>query len=424
MSAAAARPSGSQAAGSSALPGVRTFGSPRFRLLVAALLAGFGVLANIVFLIILDNPIRPWGEDFEAYYFAAQRVAEGLSPYTSDQLASPVDAVCPGCYLYPPLLAQLLVPVTALPLGVAVTGWFALNSVLAYAAVWLALSIGGAARSMERALWSLVAVTFYFPVFQSNWLGNVSTFTGLLAVLVAAGGTVAGLAVTAGLLLKLTPAAWAPAVLVGSRSSRLALLISLSVVLGVFVLLAPAGWLDYPAVLRNLLAGSGEVDWNLGWAVLAQEAGLSDPVATLARASSMALAVAALAASAWVARRAAGMPAAAVLGTATLLLLPGTFWYHYLAVLLPLAALAWPRAGRSARAILLLSAAVVSITGIVFEPLLAQLGAAGVLVTATRVLWPGAFVHDRRPSDGGGERRPPGVRLERTKRTRGRNQAS
>ncbi len=370
------------------LPGLRTFESPRFRLLVAALLAGFGVLANIVFLIVLDNPVRPWGEDFEAYYFAAERVAEGLSPYTAQQLASPVDAVCPGCYLYPPFLAQLLVPVTTVSLGTAVAGWFVILSVLAYTMVWLAASVGGAARSIERALWTLVAVTFFFPVFQSNWLGNVSTLTGLMIVLVAMGGTVAGLAVTAGLVLKLTPGAWAPAVLVASRSSRLSLLASLAVVAGVAFALAPDAWLDYPSVLRNLLSGSGEVDWNLGWAAMAREAGLGEMAETAARLASMAVAISALIASVWVALRPGGMPAAAVLGTVTMLLLPGTFWYHYLAVLLPLAAMSWPRADGATRAILLLSAGVVSVTGIVFMPLVTLLGAFGVLVTAGWVLWP------------------------------------
>jgi hypothetical protein len=58
--------------------------------------------------------------------------------------------------------------------------------------------------------------------------------------------------------------------------------------------------------------------------------------------------------AAWLmARRAHVVPVAVTLGTVAMLLLPAAIWYHYLAVLLPLATVAWCRARPRTRALLL-----------------------------------------------------------------------
>ena len=62
------------------------------------------------------------------------------------------------------------------------------------------------------------------------------------------------------------------------------------------------------------------------------------------------------------------MPAAALLGTVAMLTIPGTLWFHYLAVLLPFAAMAWPRTGSTVRGLLLASAVLVSIAPYLGEP--------------------------------------------------------
>ena len=341
-----------------------------------------------LFLVLLSSSGRPWGEDFEAYYRAAERMAAGASPYTAAQISGPVDAVCPGCYLYPPFLAQVLVPFTWLPYEVAMAAWFALMYVGAYLATWIAGSIGGAQPSLERVLWTLAAVAFFFPVFQSNWLGNISSLIALLAILVAIGRATAGVGGSVGILVKLAPMAWWPAVFAAGRRSGLALVGSFLLLFGVSFVLAPDAWLEFPTVLRNLLVGSGDVHWNLSWSVLAREAQLGTVAEMALRLSSVALAIAALATSAWVARYPGGLPAAVALATVTMLLLPDTLWYHYLAVLLPLAAMAWPRGAGAVRAALVLALAAVSVAGVVFSPLATLVGSGSVVAMSAWVLLP------------------------------------
>ena len=93
--------------------------------------------------------------------------------------------------------------------------------------------------------------------------------------------------------------------------------------------------------------------------------------------------------SIWLARQRGCMPAAALLGTVAMLIIPGTLWFHYLAVLLPFAAMAWPRAGAGIRGLLLTSADLVGIAPYLDEPpLLVYLGSALMLTAAGWVLWP------------------------------------
>ena len=222
-------------------------------------------------------------------------------------------------------------------------------------------------RSPERALWTIVAVSLFLPMFQSNWLGNISTLVALGVTLTAFGGVIAGGVVAVGLLVKLTPGAFAPAAFFAGRSSRLSLVGTLAVLGGLLFVLAPDAWLDYPAVLRNLVAGSGDVHWNLAPAVVAEQAGLGAGVVGIIRVGAIVVAGVALVLSVWLARMPGGMPAATVAGTVTMLLLPGTLWYHYLAVLLPLAVMAWPRAGSRVRVAIVIAIAAVSAAGLILD---------------------------------------------------------
>ena len=60
-----------------------------------------------------------------------------------------------------------------------------------------------------------------------------------------------------------------------------------------------------------------------------------------------------------------------------MLLLPAATWYHYLAALLPVAALAWPAAGTRARLSLLAAAALITV-GVAALPL-ATVGAVALV---------------------------------------------
>jgi hypothetical protein len=58
--------------------------------------------------------------DFNVYYHAAREIVAGHDPY-DDSLTEWTP------YLYPPLLAELLIPIASLPLGIASYFWFVIN---------------------------------------------------------------------------------------------------------------------------------------------------------------------------------------------------------------------------------------------------------------------------------------------------------
>ena len=90
----------------------------------------------------------------------------------------------------------------------------------------------------------------------------------------------------------------------------------------------------------------------------------------------------AIVASVWLALQRRGAPAAALMGTIAMLVIPGTMWNHYFVVLVPFAAMAWPSGGPWLRVGLLAGAAAM-VPGFVLTPL----GFAGALLMATLAAW-------------------------------------
>ena len=379
-------PGGAPLATVLSLPGLRTVRSPGFRRLVAATLCLTGAVVLALLLVHqASDPAGQYGIDFSDYQLAAQRMAAGASPYAAALLQGPITAQGVDVYRYPPLFAQLLLPLANAPFGVAATIWLLLQAAAAFAAVWIAAGLGGARRSLERALWCAAAAIWFLPVFDSLWKGNVSDILALQVALLGAGGLAGGAAMATAVLLKVVPVALLPAIVRGPRRALITAAAVGGVLLAVSVLAAPGAWLDYARVLPNLAAGSADDSTNLApWALVAR---LGVPaLATVARLASILLAGACVVAAWRVARRA---PAAAVaLTTIAMLLLPAALWYHYLAVLLPQAALAWPRATGRARAALAGCAALISL-GIAWLPL-ATLGAAALATVLVAVLLSGA----------------------------------
>ncbi len=373
----------------SGVPLLRTMQSARFRLLVALLLAAFGIVLNVFLFQVLDAEGAVSLEDFEAYYEAAARIAAGEPLFSEAQLDGPIDAVCAGCYIYPPMLAQLLAPFAAVPLEVAKVGWFLLLSAAAFAAAWIGASVGGASRSWERVIWTLVATTCFFPVFHSNWLGNVGSLVALSAAFVALGGAAAGVGAAFSAVLKVSPLVYVPVALVSDARSRRTVIVALAGLLLTFILLAPQAWADTPAMIGNLLAGAGDVHWNLGPAAMAANIGWPDAAVGAIRALALVGGIGCLLLALWLARTPAGLPLAVVLASATMLLVPATLWYHYLVVLLPLAAMAWPRATSWSRWSLVAAAAVTSLAGINILPIgLSFFSAAAMFILAGWTLRP------------------------------------
>ena len=95
-----------------------------------------------------------YSNDFNVYYHAAREVMGGGDPYEhslGDWTA----------YIYPPLLAELIVPLALLPLPVAAYLWFLISAASIVAAAWMSARLvsdkrGRAApdhRLTESTLW-------------------------------------------------------------------------------------------------------------------------------------------------------------------------------------------------------------------------------------------------------------------------------
>jgi hypothetical protein len=369
------------------VPGLRTFNSPHFRIVVAVVLLAIG--ATLVAGLLVAQASEEDGQfaiDFGDYFVAAERMVAGETPYAAEMLAGPTDAQGVDRYRYPPLLADALRPLTALGSTSASVVWFWLQLAALYAAVWVGTGIGGARRSVERGLWCGVAVLFFLPAFDTLWKGNVGGFLALTSVIVALGGTAAGVGAGLGALLKSVPGTLVPMALVSDRRSRLAVILTIAIPVALSFAVSPTAWLDYPTVVLNMLGGSSDYASNLAPAMLAGRAGVPELGADFVRMASLLIALASVAGSVWLGRTREGLPAAALLGVIAMLLIPASLWYHYLVVLLPFAAIAWPRASSWMRTILLAGAAAVTV-GLVWLPLTLAAGAI-LAVSSLAVIWP------------------------------------
>jgi hypothetical protein len=367
------------------LPVLRALHRPRFRIVLALTLIVIGVSVHVFLWAIAMGYSGTDAGDFNAYLSAAERAQAGSSPYESWQLGGAFHSITSGAYLYPPPLAQILTLVVSLPESLTSAVWYVLQAVSVYAAVWLGTGLGGASRSLERVLWSLVAVLLFLPVFNTLWWGNTGGLIALGATLVAVGGTAAGVSAALMTMLKVSPAAFIPAVLVMGGRARISLVVVLAAVAAGSFLLQPEWWFDFFTVLENLAAGATDDRLNLAPANVAERGGLPEAVVVATRLSTFVVAGGAALASMYAARKPGGYPAAALMGTITMLLVPGSIWYHYLVVLLPFAAMAWPQAGLATRVGLVVSATLVSI-GMTLEPV-ALGGAIAMTVIAVPVLW-------------------------------------
>ncbi len=237
---------------------------------------------------------------------------------------------------------------------------------------------------------------------MAAWQGNVGTIVSLTSVLVAGGGAFAGVGAAFGFLLKVVPGALMPAAFVHGRASRLALILSTAAIVAVGFLLAPSAWLDYPPVLLNMLAGGVEHTRNFALDQLVTAAGAPEVVATVARGAAVVGGLACIVASVLAALRPRGMPLAALLGSVAMLVIPGTLWFHYLAVVLPFAVMAWPRGSAAARVLLVAGSVLVGAGLVGSGGLVAIAGAGLVFLVAGYVLWRMSMLRsDERPADTG-----------------------
>jgi hypothetical protein len=141
--------------------------------------------------------------DFAFYYQAAAALRGGESPYTEP------------FYIYPPFLAAVLAPLTALSLPGATLVWFLINIAIAVVIVWLFVRLTG----LEG--WGVAAAALAVVLFPSTYdtilLGQVNLIIAacVMGALLAsgsarsdrAGDVVAGALIGVATLIKLYPAA-------------------------------------------------------------------------------------------------------------------------------------------------------------------------------------------------------------------------
>jgi len=283
-----------------------------------------------------------FGYDFAAYVLAARRLIDGLPLYPDEVVLGPF-----GQFLYPPVVAAMLIPALAAPRVAA--------------AVWMLLLLGttillgwSLVRGHERAdrPWVAAAFVSFPPLLWDLSLGNVTLAALCLALLawhLRARPAAAGSLLAASLALKPLAAA---TLLVWTLTGRVrpvawSILLALGVILITWPWLGQS-WLDYARVLGAIAtAAPGAVANIVPGALATGPARWLLPI----------LAVCAATAGALAARR-GSLPGdhAFRLALAVGPLLSTTVWYPYLLFALPLllapgpTGLPWPGWGlRSVR---------------------------------------------------------------------------
>lgn len=198
------------------------------------LLAAAAIGASLLVIVAVNR----WGvpADEHAYWLAARRLIEGQPLYDPT-----VTIITPYAYLYPPPLAQALVPVAAIvPSWLFSAGWI----VLMGAALWWL-----AGRDVIRAL----ALVAFLPVAVEFWFRNVHLF---LAVFVVLGLRRWAGAFAVGAAIKIAPGLGIPYLALRGRwrPAAASALVGLGI-LGVSVVLSPDAWAQYVDFLRTVDPG-------------------------------------------------------------------------------------------------------------------------------------------------------------------------
>jgi hypothetical protein len=186
------------------------------------------IVAAIGASLLLVTAMARWGapSDEHAYWLAARRIIEGQPLY--DPAAT---IVTPFAYLYPPPLAQALVPVAAVvPSWLFSAGWTVLMGLSLF---WLA------GRDVIRAL----ALVAFPPVAVEFWFRNVHLF---LAVLVVLGLRRAAGAFAVGAAIKVSPGLGIPYLAMRGEWRNAAIAAATgAAMLAISVALSPDAWRAY-----------------------------------------------------------------------------------------------------------------------------------------------------------------------------------
>jgi len=296
-------------------------------------LASVGLIALLVALATQTGQSLGWAYDFRAYFDAAERLLVTGTPYQAVTLDGPFRPGPGGLYLYSPILATLLTPLTALGFDGAALVWLCLRvGLLALTCVLLPVS-----RVIRLAVFGTAALSA--PVLHDLNLGNVSLVVTFLA---AAGwrwlDRPAGAAAVAASLFVRPQMAMVSIWQVLRRQWRPVLWtigVAGLILLASLVFLGLERWLEYVTVLRNLSDVTG-VERNVDLSSSAVALGLPEPLPSVLLFGGYLLAIGAILVSLRRDREIGYVVAV----MATLLLSP-LMWDHYLTnLILPAALLA------------------------------------------------------------------------------------
>ena len=206
--------------------------------------------------------------DYASFHFAALAIHDGRSPYEINAIASiGAEFGLPGAkpYIYPPLLAELLLPMSMLDLWPARVLWWLLN-VASFAGSlllldrWLGDKIkgardGGAARGLFAA-----AMALFWPLRESQWMGQVNAIVLLMLVLwwtQREKSPRAGAWLGFAMAIKMSPALLVLFVLSRRawREAAIAASVGAGLVLGSCAVLGARGFAFFSSVTRGFLPG-------------------------------------------------------------------------------------------------------------------------------------------------------------------------
>lgn len=237
------------------------------------------VLGVGVFLYLYNDVFRAWmghKTDFGTYYSASLCIRHRLNPYDSVVLESmrgqekryisekfggaTEESSSPLLYIYPPLLAFALTPLTLFRYALAVKGWFVLNHLFLIGSAFLLWRSFWKERGFESLALVVFVTGIYFPAQFDLDLGQANLFVLLLIALAFYAG-------------ERGREAWSGALLGASASAKLTPLLLFVPLVLKRRLSAVLGGLAVVVVLQFLPAIFIGVRESLGWVgLLSQKA--------------------------------------------------------------------------------------------------------------------------------------------------------
>jgi hypothetical protein len=321
------------------------------------------VAASLAYIVLWRGITRPgsfFGDDLYAYMQAADRLAATGSPYHPALLQGPIvsgDNVLIG-YFYPPVLAQLFLPLRELSHFWLAVGWSSAQAVCLLVLLPLVVARGSRV-TLDRSLLAVGFALAFYPLQYSIFSGNVSGWLAIgVALSLVAGPRVGGVVAAIATTIKLLPLPMFLAALT-DRRSRLTAVVPLVVIVALSVVLAPQAWADFAKVLPNTLQiGMATSRTNLSPAHAFSEFGLLG----VGLAVGWVLAIGFGAAAIVTGLREGYSNRVLAMALFSLTFASSTLWDHYLGVMVPLILWAWPAVGQRRR--IAIAAFIVLATGL------------------------------------------------------------